>query len=235
MPAALLVLLPGWLAWAFLWPRLRRRAVSQATHPADVGTSAGLTLSAIAASQAAFVALSALLVGWSQLEIILALLCRLTFDLVIGGLTLGSLVRTPVESYERPLPELDHSTTKSFVERLPLRSNDITRFVDVWKIEWAEAENQYARVHTADQDYLVSMALGTLVQRLNPAMFCRVHRSALVNLRAVRTLRAEKGGGLTAVLESGSEVPVARGNRRELEHLVSLLPGDSGPSREQLP
>jgi len=57
--------------------------------------------------------------------------------------------------------------------------------VNVPDILFAEANDNYAFLYTADQKYLVSTTLKKLEEKLQHFSFCRVHRSYLVNLRHI--------------------------------------------------
>jgi len=82
--------------------------------------------------------------------------------------------------------------------------------VAVDTIQWLEAERDYVRIHTDNQSHLVRGSLQSLADRLAPAPFWRVHRSAMVSPNAIVGLR-RRAWGMTAVrLTSGAEVPVGR-------------------------
>lgn len=82
--------------------------------------------------------------------------------------------------------------------------------VSVDAIEWLEAERDYVRLHSGRSSYLMRGTLQAMADRLAPASFWRVHRSAMVNLNAVAAV-TPRTWGLSAVrLTSGVEVPVGR-------------------------
>ena len=77
-------------------------------------------------------------------------------------------------------------------------------------VDWLEAERDYVRLHSGRSSYLMRGTLQGMADRLAPAAFWRVHRSAMVNLQAVASI-APRAWGLSAVrLNSGVEVPVGR-------------------------
>jgi DNA-binding LytR/AlgR family response regulator len=82
--------------------------------------------------------------------------------------------------------------------------------VSVEAVEWFEAERDYVRIHAPERSYLIRRSITDLAERLDPRLFLRLHRSALVNTRRIAALKRRAGGGLTAVLVSGVEVPVGR-------------------------
>jgi len=82
-------------------------------------------------------------------------------------------------------------------------------------IVWIEAQDYYVKIHTAGGRHLVRATLASLEERLDPAAFLRVHRAAMVNCAAIRSI--DDGEGLRLTLTDGSEIPVSRARRRVVE------------------
>jgi two-component system LytT family response regulator len=61
--------------------------------------------------------------------------------------------------------------------------------------------------------------MSALESQLPPALFLRVSRSAIVNLRRVKELRAGSGGEYMAVLATGLKVAITRSAREVEERL----------------
>jgi len=95
--------------------------------------------------------------------------------------------------------------------------------VPVQSVEWLEAERDYVRVHTSGSSHLIRGALQTVADRLAPATFWRVHRSAMVSLDAVVAV-APRAWGLSAVrMKSGAEVPIGRSYVVALRQQLGML------------
>jgi DNA-binding LytR/AlgR family response regulator len=77
-------------------------------------------------------------------------------------------------------------------------------------IVWIQAERDYARLHTAERSFLYHESLASMAVRLDPASFIRVHRSAIIHRRKLRSFRRGQFASLTAVLDDGTEVRVGR-------------------------
>ena len=77
-------------------------------------------------------------------------------------------------------------------------------------IVWIQAERDYARLHTAQRSFLYHESLASMAERLDPASFIRVHRSAIIHRRRLRSFRRGQFASLTAVLDDGTEVRVGR-------------------------
>lgn len=100
---------------------------------------------------------------------------------------------------------------------LVVRSGKKTRLVPVESVDWIEAEGNYARLHCGTENHLLSEPLGALVERLAPAGFARIHRSAAVNLDRVREFRTEDHRDYTVVLRGGEKLRLSRTFRDEVE------------------
>jgi len=104
-----------------------------------------------------------------------------------------------------------------WLERLLVKDRGRTEVVAVDEVEWFEAADNYVRVYLGGRREVVRETLSGLEGRLDPARFCRVHRSAIVNLSRVRRLTVLQSGDAEAALAGGATVPVSRGLRKALE------------------
>lgn len=80
-------------------------------------------------------------------------------------------------------------------------------------IDWIEAADNYARIWTGGQSYLLRESLRELEKRVRAHGFGRAHRCALVRLKAVRKLTWSDDGALTAVLDAGATITISRRRR----------------------
>jgi DNA-binding LytR/AlgR family response regulator len=82
--------------------------------------------------------------------------------------------------------------------------------VPVADVERIEAERDYVRLYWEGRTLLHRETMSHLEEKLDPNMMLRVHRSAFVNWKRLKSVRRDANGRLMAVLESGDEVPVSR-------------------------
>jgi two-component system LytT family response regulator len=94
--------------------------------------------------------------------------------------------------------------------------------VDADQIDWIEADDDHACIHAGRRRHRVRASLAALEARLDPALFVRVHRTAIVRLDQVRELRVGEAAESEAavLLRDGTRVPVSR---RRLAQVRSLL------------
>lgn len=96
------------------------------------------------------------------------------------------------------------------LERLQVEVRGQGRVIPVAEVEWIEAARNYSRLHLDERSFLYRMALGRLVEALDPSRFVRVHKSAVVNLDAVAGIHALPTGDARLQLKSGAEVRMSR-------------------------
>lgn len=102
------------------------------------------------------------------------------------------------------------------LNKLLIRSVGSLRIIPVDEVLWLAASGNYVEVHHLDGMHLHRVPLSVLVDKLDPAEFCRVHRSAVVRLSAVRELRTPSDDKYFAILTNGAQVRVSSGYRELL-------------------
>ncbi|HEX6642215.1 MAG TPA: LytTR family transcriptional regulator DNA-binding domain-containing protein [Thermoanaerobaculia bacterium] len=105
-------------------------------------------------------------------------------------------------------------------ERFAIRVRGQVLFVKASELESIAAEGNYARLHTSAGSYLIRESLQHLESELDPEMFVRVHRSAIVNIERVRKLIVGAEGTFSIVLQSDASVPLGPTYRERLEDLL---------------
>ncbi|MNC93118.1 CO-responsive transcriptional regulator RcoM [compost metagenome] len=85
---------------------------------------------------------------------------------------------------------------------------------------WIEAEDYYVLIHSRRGRHMLRATLASLEERLDPQMFLRIHRAAIVNVNEIREIR--DAGRLVVLLSTGAQAIVSRSRRRQVE--AALLP-----------
>lgn len=122
------------------------------------------------------------------------------------------------EAVRRVVAAVDPGSTPTRTEpedeTIPVELGGVTRFITRSQIRYAQAQGDYARLHTDTGSHLVRIPLSTLEERWEAAGFIRIHRSTLVSLPHVKEVRMEHGR-CSVVLED-VELQVSRRHTREL-------------------
>ena len=103
------------------------------------------------------------------------------------------------------------------MERLAIKSVGEVCFVDVTEIDWIEAADYYACLHVAGKRHLLRRSLADLEKELDPGIFCRIHRSAIVNLNRVGRLQMSEDGESEVLLNGGAKLRLSRRYRKQMQ------------------
>lgn len=101
-------------------------------------------------------------------------------------------------------PEADYLT------RLAIKDKDRTDVVAVSDVDYIDVAGHYLCVHVGKRVHLIRASLSELEERLDPALFARVHRSAIVRLDRIRSLATRRNGDCDLVLADGSKLVMSR-------------------------
>jgi two-component system LytT family response regulator len=101
--------------------------------------------------------------------------------------------------------------------RLAVKTAGQVLFLEPADIDWIEAADYYSCLHIGAKTHLLRRSMSELEQELDPDVFCRIHRSAIVNLTRVRALQSSAGGEHEALLHNGTTLPISRRYRTQFQ------------------
>jgi DNA-binding LytR/AlgR family response regulator len=112
-----------------------------------------------------------------------------------------------------PPPDLDamiHALAGRFAPRQPIRwitasVGDTIRMIAIDDVLFFQAEDKYTRVATASDSAHIRMPLKELMTQLDPEMFWRVHRNAIVRVAAIRRAKPDEDGHMQVWLDGVPE------------------------------
>ncbi|MFL6445421.1 MAG: LytR/AlgR family response regulator transcription factor [Candidatus Sulfotelmatobacter sp.] len=113
------------------------------------------------------------------------------------------------------------------LERIVVKSAGEVCFLKTSEIDWIEAADYYACLHVGGKNHLLRRSMAELEEDLDPNMFCRVHRSSIVNLERVQGLKVAEDGEYEILLGNGTRIRLSRRYRKHLETRVGIR-GDVG-------
>ncbi|PYO42509.1 MAG: hypothetical protein DMD33_09990 [Gemmatimonadetes bacterium] len=105
---------------------------------------------------------------------------------------------------------------RSLTDRLLVENDGRSFFVRTSDVDWIEAARNYVRLHVGDRTHVLRTTLASLEERLDPARFRRISRSAVVNLDRVREVQPWFHGDAIVILESGARLALSRRYRANL-------------------
>lgn len=115
------------------------------------------------------------------------------------------------------------ASPRKTLSRIAVRSAGKTRFVDLADVSWISAAENYVQLHVGTGHHLVHVTIQSLLDRLDPEVFVRVHRSAIVNVDHVRQIEAVDGD-YVLTLDNGHRVQSSRTYNDVIRKWVSNRP-----------
>ncbi|GEK09658.1 response regulator transcription factor [Pseudoalteromonas sp. McH1-7] len=107
---------------------------------------------------------------------------------------------------------------KKFPESLAVKEQGEIIRVSTGSIQWVDAAGDYMCLHCSDgQTHILRKTMKDLEQELDPTLFVRVHRSAIVNTKQISKLVTQSSGEYLLVLENGQELKVSRSYRDKVK------------------
>jgi two-component system, LytTR family, response regulator len=97
-----------------------------------------------------------------------------------------------------------------FLKRILVEKNGREIFLPVERLEWAESDRNYVRLHAGGEEYAIRETLENLVKQLDPEQFARISRSEVVNLDRVKEMQPWFHGERRIVLQDGRELTWTR-------------------------
>ena len=107
-------------------------------------------------------------------------------------------------------------------DRFAIKSTGQVSFVNIAEIDWIEAADYYACFHVGAKSHLLRRSMAELEEDLDPTRFCRIHRSAIVNLERIAALELREDGEHEVLLTDGTRLRMSRRYRKELQSRMGV-------------
>ena len=109
--------------------------------------------------------------------------------------------------------------------RLAVKSGRQVLFVPLADVDWIESADYCVDLHVGAKTVALRRSMAAVESELDAAGFCRVHRTAIVNLARVRALDTGVDGDMEVVLADATRVPLSRRYRAQLQARLGLREG----------
>lgn len=104
----------------------------------------------------------------------------------------------------------------------PVRSVGKIELVPLHEIRWIKGAANYVEIHANHAKYMHRETMHNVMEQLDPAMFLRIHRSAIVNLEQIKEISSELGRFSLLVLHDGTELKIGNAYRDALFDALNL-------------
>ena len=108
-----------------------------------------------------------------------------------------------------------------YLDRIPVRVDEHVIFVAVDDIVWIKASRNSVLIHVADRVHELRDTITSIAERLDPRHFARIHRSAIINVRRVKTIHPWFNGHHVVTMDTGQQLRMSRYQHQTFLRLVS--------------
>ena len=109
---------------------------------------------------------------------------------------------------------------RGYLRRLVVPSGHRSIFIRTEHVDWIEADRNYIRLHVGGRAYLLRENMSRIAAALDPATFCRIHRSIIVNVDRIDSIESLFHGEYQVTLQDGAKLTSGRSYRNGLRALM---------------
>ncbi len=106
------------------------------------------------------------------------------------------------------------------LDRIVVRDGSKIHIIPIAKLDYVEAQDDYAALHSEKKSYLKQQTIASLERQLDPQRFVRIHRSYIVNLDRIVRIEPYTRDSRVVVLRDGEQLPVSRPGYARLKALL---------------
>ncbi len=106
------------------------------------------------------------------------------------------------------------------LERILVRDGAQVHVIPVDRLDWIEAQDDYASIHSEGKSWLKPQPLAEIADTLDPARFVRIHRSVVLNVERLARLELYAKDSRVAILKDGRQLPVSRAGYARLKEML---------------
>ena len=122
---------------------------------------------------------------------------------------------------EEILGEQNRVESREQIEQVAVKSGQKLEIIPVGDILYIQSEGDYVMIYTAVKSFLKEQTMKFFEESL-PPQFVRVHRSYIVNTKAISRIERYENQGQLLILQNGARIKVSRTGYRELRKMLGL-------------
>ena len=119
-------------------------------------------------------------------------------------------------------PALTGRPPASRPDRFVARDGDRIDMIPCDEIDWVEADGDYVRIHAGNRQILLRQTMGAMEESLPASQHVRIHRSTIVNVARVRTLKSLPNADFAVVLKNGVNLRASRSYSARLRDALGI-------------
>ena len=110
-----------------------------------------------------------------------------------------------------------------YVKRLVNKTKTILEFISVDDIHMIEAADQYVKVFTAQNQFLLRHSMDYLEQVLDPGRFIRTHRSYIVSIESIKAIEQYEPRNFLVLLQHELKAKLSHNRKELLQFKMGLI------------
>ena len=148
--------------------------------------------------------------------------CLVYLAIVLAATAYDRFTRqtTPQEHGSDPTPQ-SNGESNVWLRRLSIKENGRITLVDTTSIDLITTYGNYLFIQTADKRHIYRETMAAMQKRLDPTIFVRISRAAMVNVERIKELKVMGNGEFEVVLKDGSQLNSTRRYRKNLETILN--------------
>ena len=110
-----------------------------------------------------------------------------------------------------------------YPKRIAIRDGTASNCIDVDAIDWIDAAGDYMCVHAGGDTFVLRGTMKHLEELLDPELFVRIHRSAIVNRHRVTAMRPHRNGEYFLQVGDQVELKLSRKYKANVDRLADRI------------
>jgi DNA-binding LytR/AlgR family response regulator len=116
---------------------------------------------------------------------------------------------------------------KSFIQSLSITDGDRHLTIETKDIQFLAANSPYITIHHLEKRYLYNQTLKSISEKLDSAIFVRIHKSTIVNLQHIQYYKSRFNGDYDIVMKNGSTLRLSRNFVADFKAKFAKSPQDT--------
>jgi two-component system LytT family response regulator len=114
----------------------------------------------------------------------------------------------------------DHQLAQRPIQRICVREQSVVHIIPTKEILYIEAQEDYINITSIKGEFLKNHKLGRIADVLDENIFCRIHRSHLININFLDRIESITKDRRVAVLKNKKTLPISRSGYDRLTTLI---------------
>tara|TARA_R110002096_G_scaffold74101_2_gene175883 strand:+ start:136065 stop:136799 length:735 start_codon:yes stop_codon:yes gene_type:complete len=144
------------------------------------------------------------------------------YDKVRFKTAVDKFLNNPTNHFKESKYIADLGLQQKEQNRIVLKDAGKIKIIPVKDIIHLEADDDYVKIYSISGKYLKKKTLQFYEDGLSKELFCRIHRSHLINLSFLERIEAYEKNSHIALLKDGSKIPISRSGFQKIKNMLHI-------------